>query len=156
MKDFTVTAHNLQEFVNELQKELQESGALLVNTVDPRIGKWGLTRLWRSWIGSVAQWMADNGATMPLVIKKDGKCYGSRPFSADDAHELFTGHFMGTDENGKRLSWSRSGRDGARAATKAERYNAMRKLEQYAIERGIIIMKPIDSEYSRLEEQENS
>lgn len=87
---------------------------------------------------------------MPLFIKPNGEFVGSRSFDANDAHELFTMRWLGTDENGNRLSWSRTGREGMRAATKGERFGALRSHEEYANERGIILFKPRDSEYQIL------
>lgn len=118
-------------------------------------GKWGMTKLWRAWMGSTGKWMAGNGATMPLCLRKDGSHYGKREFTPDDAHELFTAQWLGMDADGNRLSWSRKGRDGMRAATKGERYIAMLKHQDWASERGIMLFKPRDSEFSELERESN-
>ena len=100
--------------------------------------------------------MAANGATMPLCISANGQNYGSRPFNADDAHELFTARWLGVDADGNRLSWSKQGREGMRAATKGERFLAMQQHEDWATERGIILLNPRDSEYRQLEREQNA
>lgn len=150
MKDYQVSKHNIDEFWQLMLSELEDKKVVVVDTRDPRIGRWSMTRLWRSWVSTIGQWMADNGATMPLTLK-DGEPYGSRPFNAEDAHQLFTYKLLGEDEKGNRLSWSKSGRDGMRPATKEERLHAMNRLEQWATERGIKLMNPRENnEYQEL------
>ena len=112
-------------------------------------GKWSMTRLWRSWMGSTAKFMADHGCTMPLMIKKDGSIYGKRPFNGNDAHELFTAQWLGEDAQGNRLSWAK---DGDNIADKGQRLTAMMKHEQYMSERGIKFMIPRESDYFKQKE----
>ena len=108
-----------------------------------------MARLWRGWMATTAKFMAKNGVTMPLMINADGVTYASRPFNADDAHELFTRQHLGVDEKGVRLSWAKSGEQ--RKATKGERFDALRKHEMWASDRGITLFKPRDdSEYQQL------
>ena len=155
MKDYQVTNHNLQQFFSDIQEELGDSPVLIVTTQDGNIGKWGMARLWRQWMATTAKFMAAQGVTMPLMRKTDGSGYGSREFNPDDAHELFTCQWLGVDKDGNRLSWSRSGRDGKRPATKGERFLAMVKHEQWCVEKGISLLKPRDSEYAKLEQEQN-
>ena len=149
MNDFHLTKHNIQFLHEHLVKELEVNPAVIVSVQSCTTSKWGMARLWRMWIKTVSDWMAQNGATMPLVIK-NGVNHGVRPFNADDGHELFTSHLLPQDQDGTRVSWSKSGRDGMRPSTKGERFHALRQLEQYAIERGIVLYKPQDSEYEQL------
>ena len=153
MKDYQVSNHNLQIFIEEIQKELAEDKLVIVNSQPAGTGKWGMARLWRSWMATTAKFMAENGVNMPLMIKQDGSWYGSRPFDANDAHELFTRSHLGVDENGIPLSWAKSGDQ--RKATKGERFNALRKHEEWAINKGIILFKPRGSEYEKLEQEQN-
>ena len=153
MKDYQVSMHNLNDFMSELQKELEDYPLVIVTTQQANAGKWGLAKLWRMWMTSTADWMTSNGANMPLAITKDGKQYGSRPFDANDAHELFTRSHLGVDEKGVRLSWAKSGDQ--RKATKGERFNALQRHEQWASERGIILFKPRGSEYEKLEQEQS-
>jgi len=139
--------------MQDIQFELSKSPNIVVSTQDPHTGKWGMARLWRAWMSSTAKFMASNGCVMPLMLKEDGVSYGTRPFNKSDAHELFTSQWLGNDKDGTRLSWAKEGHDGMRAATKAERFFAMIKHEQWALEKGITLFKPRDSEYSQLEKE---
>lgn len=153
MKDYQVTKHNLREVMQEIEAELDDSAILLVTTQNPRVGKWGMAKLWRAWMATTADWMARQGATMPLCYDKQGKPYGSRAFNENDAHELFTCQWLGVDRDGTRLSWSKTGRDGMRPATKGERFIAMQKHEAWATERGINLFQPRDSEYADMQKE---
>ena len=154
MKDRQVSPHNLQEFFLELQNELKETPSLVVSTQSASIGKWTMSKIWRVWIAATAKFMAGNGVTMPLMVAKDGSYHGSRPFDANDGHELFSAKFLPQDANGERLSWSKSGRDGMRAATKGERYIAMMRLEEFMSDKGIQAFKPAESEYEKLRQEQ--
>lgn len=150
MPDYQITketaAKTLQEAISGL-----ESGKLYDVSINERnIGKWSLSRLWRAWMSDIAKWMSANGATMPLVIGANGEFSGQRAFNADDAHELFSVMTLGTDKDGNRLSWSKSGRDGCRPASKGERVLAMQRVEAWASSRGIKLLNPNDSDYFRL------
>lgn len=154
--EYTVTANNAQEFIDSLMDEIKDSGGcVIVKTQSANVGSWSMARLWRSWMASTALFMASNGVTMPLMIDRNGNTYGKRNFNAEDAHDLFTAKWLGEDENGNRLSWSRNGREGMRAATKGERLHALRQHEEWCSTKGIVLINPSDSEYRQLLEQEN-
>jgi hypothetical protein len=153
MKDYQVSPHNLQQFMEELQGEINEHKLIIVSSQPAGVGKWGMARLWRGWMATTAKFMAGNGVKMPLMINKDGQWYGSRPFNSEDAHELFTRQHLGVDENGVRLSWAKSGDQ--RKATKGERFDALRKHEEWASIKGITLFKPRDSEYQELIDRQN-
>lgn len=151
MKDYQLTKGNLNEFFNLISNELDSESVLIASTQSAKVGKWGMTKLWRAWMQSTAEFMADNGCTMPLVIDSDGTAFGTRKYNSEDAHLYFTHLHLGVDKDGVRLSWSRQGRDGMRAATKGERFNALQRHEAWASERGIKLFKPRGSEYEKLE-----
>lgn len=153
MKEYQVSSHNLQKFMDEIQSELEEYPLLIVSTQQMNTGKWGMAKLWRAWMESTAKFMAGNGVSMPLMYDKNGNPYGSRPFNANDAHELFTRQHLGVDESGERLSWAKNGTQ--RKATKGERFNALQRHEAWASEKGIILFKPRGSEYDKLEQEQN-
>lgn len=155
MDDFQLTKETLHVFFDEIQTELDVKPFLLVSTKTANTGKWGMAKLWRAWMDKTGEWMASNGATMPLFINSKGEHIGTRPFDKNDAHEMFTHYWLGVGEDGLRLSWSKKGRDGMRAATKGERYIAMMKHEHWCIEKGLTLFKPRDSEYSILEQEQN-
>ena len=151
MKDQIATLQSLPQLMGLLEDEIKEHGSVVVSSQGANIGKWGMAKLWRIWMASTAKWMADNGATMPLVIK-NGKPWGEREFKSDDAHDLFTMQWLGVDTDGNRLSWSKTGRDGMRAATKGERFTAMLRHEQWMVEKAIAAYQPRDSEFMELKE----
>ena len=59
-----------------LSTELEEKHVLLVKTQSGNTGRWGMARLWRSWMEATAKFMAANGCTMPLMISPKGQPYG--------------------------------------------------------------------------------
>ena len=61
---------------------------------------------------------------------------------------------FGVDADGTRLSWSKKGRDGMRAATKGERFNALRQHEDWATEKGLQLFNPRGSEYDQLTKEQ--
>ena len=179
MTERVVTNDNLEAVFEEIVLALDEHKALNLTFKKTGTGKWGMARLWRGWMSTTADFMANNGVTMPLMvqvkssesreglsyyIEKAKECigkgnyimvgYGSRPFNAEDAHELFTRQHMGADEKGRRLSWAKSinneDEDKERVATKGERFNALRRHEEWASSRGITLFKPRNSEYQQL------
>lgn len=154
MKDYQVSNHNIEEYFELLIKEIDEHKLVICSSQPASTGKWGMARLWRMWMSSTAEFMSKNGVTMPLMIADDGTIYSSRPFNAEDAHELFTRQHLGVDEKGNRLSWAKSGDQ--RKATKGERFNALRRHEIWASERGIILFKPRSGEYKELLDKEET
>lgn len=154
MKDYQLTQHNLESFFNDIQIELDGAQALVVSTQDANAGKWGMARLWRSWMTKTGDFMAANGVTMPMMIDKEGEIFKTRPFNGSDAHELFTEQWLGVDDKGVRLSWSKQGRDDMRPATKGERYFALNRHEIWALDKGLTLFNPRDSEYEQLKREQ--
>ena len=152
--EFQLTKYNLDEANQLMQKELDEHNVLILTLKPATVGKWGMAKLWYSWMASAAKFMAANGSKMPLMIKSNGEWYGSRPFNEKDAHELFTSQWLGVDEKGIRLSWAKGKHDGMRPASKGERWIALRKMEIWCVEKGINILNPRDSEYRKLTEEQ--
>ena len=113
-------------------------------------GKWGMARLWRSWMESTAEYMAFKGAVMPMFIDKDGTMRGERKFNKQDAHELFTIKWLGTDNKGSRLSWARKPADGETIADQGQRFHALQRHEQWMTERGIKFINPREGEFASL------
>ena len=154
MKDYVLTKSNLESFFDDLQGELEINPSLVVSTQNADAGKWGMARLWRSWMSKTGDFMASNGVTMPMMVGNTGISFRSRPFNGNDAHELFTGQWLGVDENGIRLSWSKKGRDDMRPATKGERFFALNRHEIWALDKGLTLFKPRDSEYDQLKREQ--
>lgn len=155
MAELMVTRGNLDQAMFAIQKQIEQSNVALVEIKSGNTGRWGMARLWRSWMDATARFMAARGVTMPLMISPEGEHYGARPFAAEDAHELFTCRWLGTDSDGTRLSWSKAGRDGMRPATKYERFHAMTLHEAWATEKGIHLFNPRDSEYQQLMKEQH-
>lgn len=154
MKDVQVTNQNLEQFFEDFIIELDEHKVLIVSYQQAGTGKWTMARLWRAWMSTTAEFMAKNGVTMPLMVNNDGVTYSSRPFNADDAHELFTRQHLGVDEKGVRLSWAKSGDQ--RKATKGERFNALRLHEEWCSNKGVSLLKPRSGEYKELIDKQDS
>lgn len=154
MKDYQLSKSNLESFFNEIQTELEANPSLVVSTQSRDAGKWGMARLWRSWMEKTGTFMASSGVTMPMMIDKQGVIFRTRPFNGNDAHELFTEQWLGVDDKGVRLSWSKRGRDGMRPATKGERYFALNRHEIWALDKGLTLFKPRDSEYDQLKREQ--
>lgn len=113
-------------------------------------GRWTMSRLWRSWMSSTAEYMAARGAVMPTLLDKNGNYKQTRPFNSNDAHELFTRHWLGTDENGNRLSWAKKQADGEMVADKGRRFYAMQRHQDWMIERAINHINPRESDFADL------
>ena len=107
---------------------------------------WPMKKTWRMWMSETAKWMADNGATMPLVIRADGTLSGSRKFNAEDAHELWVRHWLGVDENGERYKTA--------SDDKGQMLTMMNKHVQWAAERGLSLTIPKDGEYKKLNDRQ--
>ena len=161
MKEFNISSENHQvvsQSASNYLNEIMDSGSNAIMTIaaeDNYVGKWGMAKLWLSCVASCSKFMADNGATMPLVMK-NGAPTGTRPFNADDGHYLFTVKCMGQDEHGNRLSWARKDHGGMKAANQGQRLHAMRQLHEWATERGIQLYNPRDSQYQELLSRENN
>lgn len=121
-------------------------------TKDP--GTSNMLRTWMGWMGQTAAFMVAAGCSMPLYIDSKGVHHGKRPFKGDDAHELFTEKYLGSDENGKRKSWVMSKKGDTVQASRMDRLWAMDRHLEWAAERGIKLTIPRKSEYWELKEEE--
>ncbi len=153
MIDQLVSLNNIDSFIKDLRKEL-ESGPMVISAQNPDIGNWGMAKLWRKWMATLAKWMASRGATMPLLTYPDGTTCGTRPFNEHDAHDFFTRYCLKEDATGQRLSWAKNDHDGMRVATSGERFHALRKVELYALEHGVFLENPKDSQYAKLQKEQ--
>lgn len=118
-------------------------------------GSVNMLRTWRGWMNETATHMAHMGCTMPLYIDSKGDPHGSRPFNADDAHELFTMKYLGSDDQGRRKTWSMSRKDdGTVQASIGDRLWAMQSHLDWCSERGINITIPRNSEFNQLTEKQ--
>lgn len=141
----------------EMEKlsKLKPGDEVRVKISSGETGPMTMLNLWMSWMGTTGEYMAAQGCVMPLMLREDGTHYGQRKFSKADAHDLFTVRWLGNDAKGNRLSWSRKGTDDSRPADKGERFLALQRHEEWAINRGIKLLNPRDSEYRRLDLEQN-
>ena len=153
MSELVVTNHNLQDAFDLITKELEDNPAIVVKISSAYEGKWGMARLWRLWMTATAKFMSQNGVTQPLYIDSKGVAHGSRPFDENDAHELFTMRWLGTDEKGNRLSGAKTSKDGRRKADKGERYHALVQHEEWCLNKGVALPKPRGSEYEKIQNE---
>ena len=152
MSEFQLTKHNLQQLMDFAQLQLESTDVVKVEFSSASTGKWSLAKLWRVWVGKAADYMASKGQT--ISVYANGKVIQERKFNAHDAHELFTMYCLGCDKDGVRLSWAKKPHDGMQVATQGQRFDALRKLEIWCVEKGIQLLKPRDSEYCTLEKQQ--
>ena len=134
----------------EALERLQIGEVLEVDMPSASTGTVSMLRTWRMWMAEIANYMAANGSTMPLIPNKPQ--LGTRPYNADDAHEAFTYLLLGCDDHGQRFSWSMG--KGKNTAPKSKRLYAMDKLLHWALEKGITLKMPRNSEYAKLKEIE--
>lgn len=110
-----------------------------IKVTQARKTSWPMKKTWRMWMTETADWMANNGATMPLVIRADGTVFGKRRFNPQDAHELWVSTWMGIDADGERYKTA--------SGDKGEMVNMMEKHCAWAVERGLKLTIPAHGEY---------
>lgn len=154
MSEFQLNLNNIDQANDWLINILNESPYWILDAKNPTIGKWSMSRLFHAWCKSSANWMSNNGSRMPMYMDSKGKHHGKRLFNEQDAKELFSSTWY-TDENGKRLSWSKGGTKKARAGTRGERYHCCNMLQQWMLERGIKHLNPKDSDYLKVTQEQN-
>ncbi len=143
MKGFQLSRATLPAFLQELERELQAAGGFLeVDTRNLRTGRWNMARLWRAWMQPTTSYLVERGYHQALVLDPQGRPYGQRNLTEDDAHQAFTAMWLGVDRDGYRLSWSRTGRPGMRAADKRERLIALQRHQAWAQRRGVCLEVP--------------
>lgn len=155
MEPYHLTKYNLEHLISTLETKLQDEPMLMIEIKKATIGKWTLAKLWRVWMSKTTDWFADQGYGL-TITSKSGKYGTIIPFNADNIHELFTIKWLGTGNDGKRLSWSKKNHSGMQVATQGERYHALRCHEEWCLGKGIDLKKPRNSEYLKLQEKERT
>lgn len=138
-----------QDCANFLCKA-ENQGEIRLRPVNVKTGSQSMLNTWWMIVTEVSQWMAWQGAKMPLYVDKNGNWVGERRFTKDDGHEAFTVLFLGTDEQGRRKTWKRSSTTDEVVASIGDRVWAIDQLIQLAVEKGITIRIPEKSEYRKL------
>lgn len=139
---------SLANAISQLVKAFEEKRFVRLKMSTGRANSWPMQKTWRMWMKETANWMAANGATMPLVMKH-GKAHKTRPFNEQDAHELFVRTYLGQDDNGDRFH------TGAGADDRDKMLLMMDMHLAWATERGIRLTIPGDGEYIKLRDQQN-
>jgi len=149
MKELAVSKlsrDRLLEHVDEMLKTMPVIRVTLEDAADKPIGNWTMSRLWRSWMKSTADFAAAKG-TKIVRRTADGREGRPRPYDENDAHYDFTVAYIGTNDDGEPLSWARSGKN---IASKDQRIIAMTKHKVFMMEQGIKHIDPADSEFRSL------
>lgn len=146
------------KLIDGIQAIIDGGGTARVVFTKKNNGTLPMLKLWRMWMGQIADFMNKRGRRMPLYMDEDGNPKGERLMTGDDCHHAYTHLAMGCDENGVRLSWAMSdgGSSGGRLATTGERLRAMDVIWQWAMGEGIPLVNPENSEYRKLQEEQNS
>ena len=142
----------------ESQKHIEkhsEGDVVDLSPSDKDPGSINMLRTWRGWMKETAVWMQHRGCTMPMYINSQGDPKGSRPYNEKDAHEQFTGLYLGTDDQGRRKSWTMSKKDpDSVQASIGDRLWAMDSHLAWCTQYGIKLTIPNNSEYSKLKAEQ--
>lgn len=140
--------------IDGIQAIIDDGGTARVKYTKKSNGTLSLDRQWRALMKQSAEIMKLYGVTMRFQSKKGLGAF-ERPFTPEDAHDLFTYQFMSIGEGGQRKSWSKAGRDGMDVADTGDRCRALEQLYAYWLERGHSLERFKDSEYEKLQEVQN-
>lgn len=158
MTQYTVSNANAERvgtaIIDEIQSIIDNDREAKVVVTKKSNGTLSLDRHWRALMAQSAEIMQSYGVTMRFQSKKGLGAF-ERPFTPEDAHDLFTYQFMPIGENGQRKSWSKGGRDGMEVADTGERCRALEQLYAYWMEKGHSLERFRDSEYEKLQEVQN-
>ena len=159
MTEYTVSNVNAEQvgtaIIDKIQAIIDEDREAKVVITKKSNGTLSLDRHWRALMKQSAEIMCTYGVTMRFQSKKGLGAF-ERPFTPEDAHDLFTYQFMPIGEDGQRKSWSKTGRCGMEVATTGERCRALEQLYTYWLEKGYSLERFKDSEYEKLQEEQNS
>ena len=157
MADYLVTKSNIEEatelVASHIDKILEEGGEAKVAVTKKSNGTWPMLKLWRAWMKQICDHLNRNGRYMPLYIDANGVAQGRRPMTPDDCHEAYSHLALGSNDNGVRFSWALS--EGDNVASTGQRLRAMDKIWLWALEEGIPLINPQDSEYNKMQDRAN-
>jgi hypothetical protein len=144
---FVADQSDLQALAALIGDCLESFGAVTVDVVKGKKAKssQSMKGTWRMWMTETAEFMASQGVTMPLYIRRNGETYGTRAFNPQDAHELFMAQWGGVDASGDRYHQEKVG--------KGEMLHIMDKHLAWSIEKGINLTIPRDGEYMQLKQE---
>ena len=161
MAEFIANRSNLNiesgKMADELERIISEGGEAKAVITRKSNGTIPMLRLWRMWMRDVAIHMAKRGRTMPMYIDEKGVNRGKRPFNENDAHVAYSHLCLGCDEIGNRLSWcvKSDEYEGRKAASIGQKVKALDKIYQFAMEEGIKLRIPSNTEYQKLKDKQD-
>ena len=143
---------------NEAASIIEKGKKARVTVTAANTGTISMLRQWRAWMNQIAIYLNERGRYMPLYINERGEPKGKRPMNGEDCHQVYTHLALGCDDDGVRLSWamSESGSNGKRVATTGQRLRAMDKIWHWAMDEGIPLSNPQNSEYRKLTDETNA
>ena len=150
MKEFLVNSiDDLDQVSGYTCDHFEEGGgALRFQVTNHATRTLSMNRLWRGkWMYETAEWMNNQGVKIEIKNSK-GDVIHTRPVEHSDAHEMFVMHWLGFDDKGLR--------ELTRDMQKGRMLYMMDKHSAWAIEKGLLLTYPSDSEYNKLQEQQNS
>lgn len=149
-KEFLITKDNEKAYgdlAQSIEEIIQAGGEAKVSVVKKSTRTIPMNKLWRMWTQQTADWMNRQGAKIEVKNKK-GELIHNRPVNSQDAHEMFVMHWLGlTEENERELT---------RDMQKGRMLYLMEKHSEWAVQKGLLLTYPSDSEYNKLKQESES
>lgn len=148
-EEFIINTGNEGELIPALGRSIDgilDSGGQAKITVTKKSTRTlSMNALWRGkWMYETAEWMNNQGV-MIETKNVHGKVINKRPVTHNDAHEMFVMHWLGSnDDNARELT---------RDMQKGRMLHLMNKHQEWALEKGLMLTYPSDSEFSKLNDQ---
>lgn len=148
-EEFIISTDNESELIPALGRAidgiLDSDGQAKITVTKKSTRTLSMNALWRGkWMYETADWMNNQGV-MIETKNVHGKVINKRHVTHNDAHEMFVMHWLGCDdENSRELT---------RDMQKGRMLYLMNKHQEWALEKGLMLTYPSDSEFSKLNEQ---
>lgn len=151
MTEFIANESNIEEVGQKIADSMVEiiagGGVAKITVVKKATRTTSMNALWRGkWMEETAQWMNNQGVKIEIKNSK-GAIIHTRAVTADDAHEMFVMHWLGSDDEGSR--------ELTRDMQKSRMLFLMDRHSHWAVEKGLLLTYPSDSEFNKLMEQQN-
>lgn len=137
----------LESIYNEIDAIHADGGEARIEITKKATRTKSMNALWRGkWMPETAAWMRGRDVLVEIKNSK-GKVISSRPVTADDAHSMFVMHWLGCNDEGLR--------ELTRDMQKSRMLFMMDKHSHWAVEKGLLLTYPSDSEFNKLKEAQN-
>ena len=130
-----------------IEKILSDDGHAKVTVVKKCTRTTKMNKLWRKWMQQTASWMNGQGARIEVKNKK-GILIHKRHINQQDAHEMFVMHWLGCTDEGLREMTA--------GMQKGRMLYMMDKHSEWAVQKGLLLIYPSDSEYNKLKQESES